>query len=137
MGRILGIDYGLKRTGLAVTDPLQIIVQGLETQKTADLLSFLKLYAAKEPVDGFVVGYPFLEGEWGDRNFKLKLDAFISVLKKDFPKIELKLHDERFSSMRAREIIYQSGVKKSKRHSKELLDKTSAIVILQEYLGHI
>ena len=133
----MGIDYGLRRTGISVTDPLQIIVQGLDTQKTEDLIPFIRNYAAREPIDLFVVGYPFLEGAWGNKGFKTKIDDFIAELKKLFPAIEVKLHDERFSSMRAREIILQSGVSKRKRQSKELLDQTSAVVILQEYLGHI
>ena len=133
----MGIDYGLKRTGLAVTDPLQIIVQGLETQKTAEALDFIMKYAQKEQVDYFVVGYPFPEGPWGDKVFKEKLERFIRELKKAFPAADIKLHDERNTSMRAKEIIFESGVKKMKRQSKELMDRTSAIVILQEYLGHI
>ena len=133
----MGIDYGLRRTGISVTDPLQIIVQGLDTQKTEDLIPFIRNYAAREPIDLFVVGYTFLEGAWGNKGFKTKIDDFIAELKKLFPAIEVKLHDERFSSMRAREIILQSGVSKRKRQSKELLDQTSAVVILQEYLGHI
>lgn len=133
----MGIDYGLKRTGLSVTDPLQIIVQGLDTQKTADVLNFINIYAQRELIDVFVVGYPFLEGEWGDRGFKKKLDEFILELKKNFPNTIVNLFDERYSSMRAKEIILQSGVKKKKRQSKELMDRTSAVVILQEYLGHI
>ena len=133
----MGIDYGLKRTGLSVTDPSRIIVQGLDTQKTPDLIDFLIRYAQREVIDEFVVGYPFLDGAWGDKNFKIKLDAFIAELRKTFPVTEVKLFDERYSSMRAREIISQSGAKKKKRQSKEHMDKTSAIVILQEYLGHI
>lgn len=137
MGRIMGIDFGLKRTGISVTDPMQIIVQGLHTQKTSELMGFIRLYATKEAIDYFVVGYPFLDGNWGEPVFRKKLDGFISDLKKEFPTKDVKLHDERFSSMRAREIIHQSEVKKSKREDKEHLDRTSAIVILQEFLGHI
>ena len=92
----MGIDYGLKRTGLSVTDPLQIIVQGLETQKTSNVLDFIKQYAQREPVDGFIVGYPFLEGEWGEKSFKVKLDAFIEDLKKIFTSTEVQLFDERY-----------------------------------------
>ena len=113
----MGIDYGLKRTGLSVTDPLQIIVQGLDTQQTDSVLDFIKIYAQRELIDAFIVGYPFLEGEWGDRGFKKKLDEFILELKKSFPEKEVKLFDERYSSMRAKEIILQSGVKKKKRQS--------------------
>ena len=137
MGRIIGIDFGLKRTGISVTDPMQIIVQGLDTQKTEDVLEFIVRYAGREPVDAFVVGYPFLEGAWGDKPFKVKLDSFIKALKKNFPDTDVHLQDERNSSMRAREIIIERGTPKKKRQDKSLMDKTSAIIILQEYLGHI
>ncbi len=133
----MGIDYGLKRTGISVTDPMQIIVSGLETQETAGVLGFIREYSRTETIDAFVVGYPFPEGGWGDKPFKVKLDKFIVDLQKIFPGIEIHLHDERFSSMRAKEIMLQSGMNRKKRQDKALLDKTSAIVILQEYLGHI
>lgn len=137
MGRIMGIDYGLRRTGISVTDPLRIIVQGLETQKTEHVMDFIKEYAQKELIDEFVVGYPFPEGQWGDPKFKAGLDAFLSKLTKLFPDKKVNLFDERFTSIRAKEIILDSGFKKKKRQSKELTDRTSAIIILQEYLGHI
>ena len=133
----MGIDFGVKRTGLSVTDPLQIIVQGLETQLTVEVMNFILDYSRKELIDTFVVGYPFLEGNWGDRNFKEKLDTFILNLKKQFPSTPVELHDERYTSMQAREIIHQRGLKKNKREDKSLLDQTSAVLILQEYLGHI
>lgn len=137
MGRIIGIDYGLRRTGISVTDPLQIIVQGLETQETAGALDFLTAYAHREKIDKIVIGYPFVEGAWGDKRFKEKLDKFIKDIRLLFPTIPVDLHDERNTSAHAKEIISQSGLKKSKREEKGLLDKTSAILILQEYLGHI
>lgn len=133
----MGIDYGMKRTGISVTDPMQIIVSGLETRETTGLIDFIKEYSKTEKLDAFVVGYPFPEGGWGDKLFKQKLDKFILELKKLFPGTEVHLHDERFSSMRAKEIMLQSGMNRKKRQDKALLDKTSAIVILQEYLGHI
>jgi len=133
----MGIDYGLNRTGIAVTDPLQIIVTGLDTLETKSLLQFIIAYGQKEQIDDFVVGYPFLDGEWGNSTFKTKLDEFIGDLKKIFPTKSVHLQDERFSSVRAKEIILQSGKKKQARRDRRLLDKTSAIVILQEYLGHI
>lgn len=120
-----------------MTDPNQIIVQGLETQETSTVLTFIINYASREPLDEIVVGYPFVEGAWGDRRFKEKLDGFIADLKKAFFSIPISLHDERNTSVHAREILSQSGLKKSKREDKRLLDKTSAILILQEYLGHI
>lgn len=133
----MGIDFGAKRTGLSVTDPLQIIVQGLETKKTEDVLNFIQDYSTKEKIDAFVVGYPFLEGNWGDKNFKGKLDSFILDLRKNFPTVLINLHDERNTSIQAREIIHQRGLKKNKRQDKTLIDQTSAVLILQEYLGHI
>ncbi len=133
----MGIDYGIRRTGISVTDPMQIIVTGLETKKTEEVMDFIKEYSQKEQIDSFVVGYPFLEGKWGNKNFKEKLDSFIKDLKKFFPSKPVELHDERNSSIQAREIIHQRGLSKQKRQDKALLDKTSAILILQEYLGHI
>ena len=133
----MAIDYGLRRAGISVTDPLRIIVQGLETQKTEHLPEFIRKYTSNEMIDEIIVGYPFYDGAFGDPKFKKSLDAFIEDLRKTYPAIEIKLFDERFSSMKAREIILQSGAKRKKRQSKEHLDKTSAIVILQEYLGHI
>jgi putative holliday junction resolvase len=137
MGRIMGIDYGLKRTGISVTDPNQIIVQGLDTQETHSVLAFIVKYAIQEKLDEIVVGYPFVEGPWGDKRFKARLDEFIAALRKAFPAIPVTLHDERNTSVHAKEIISQSGKRKSKREEKGLLDRTSAILILQEYLGHI
>ena len=100
-------------------------------------MDFIIQYASHEPLDEIVVGYPFVEGAWGDKRFKEKLDHFIADLKKTFLTIQVSLHDERNTSVHAREIISQSGLKKSKRQDKALLDRTSAILILQEYLGHI
>jgi len=137
MGRIMGIDFGLKRTGISVTDPEQIIVKGLDTQETSGVLNFIVTYGVQEKLDEIVVGYPFVEGAWGDRRFKEKLDKFVADVKKAFPLIPVTLHDERNTSVNAREIMSRSGLKKSQREDKGLLDRTSAILILQEYLGHI
>jgi putative holliday junction resolvase len=137
MGRIMGIDFGFKRTGISVTDPEQIIVQGLETQETPGVLAYIIAYAGREKLDQIVVGYPFVEGAWGDKRFKEKLDKFIGDLKKAFPAIPITLQDERNTSVMAREIMSRSGLKKHQREDKSLLDRTSAILILQEYLGHI
>jgi len=137
MGRIMGIDFGLQRTGISVTDPNQIIVQGLETQKTSEVIKFIQDYLSLEQVDMFVIGYPFVEGSWGEKKFHQKLNEFINKLRKLYPSKEVHLHDERYSSMRAKEIIMQRGLGRKKSQSKELLDQTSAVIILQEYLGHI
>lgn len=137
MGRLMSIDFGLKRSGIAVTDPHQIIVQGLDTVDSDKLEAFIKLYLEKEVVDEIVVGYPFLEGIWGDTKFRIKLDELIDHLIKQYPAIPVIKQDERYSSSTARDIIRQSGRNKKQRQDKRLLDKTSAVVILQEYLGHI
>ncbi len=137
MGRILGIDYGLKRTGLSVTDPEQIIVQGMDTQETAGVLEFIISYGEKESLEEIVVGYPFVEGVWGDKNFKKQLDDFIEKLKNSFKDIPVTLYDERNTSVDARRLMNQIGLKKHQRRDKARLDRTSAILILQEYLGHI
>lgn len=133
----MGIDFGLKRTGISVTDPEKIIVQGLETQMTSGLLEWIKAYVKIEVVEEIVIGYPFLEGAWGDRKFKEKLDQFIQDIRTLLPAVPIHLHDERYTSISAREIMSRSGMKKSKREDKAILDRTSAILILQEYLGHI
>jgi putative Holliday junction resolvase len=137
MGRILAIDYGLARTGLSVTDPDQIIVQPLTALDTKQLWTFLESYIQKENVTLILVGYPFMEGTWGDPGFKKSLDALIVRLRNAYPKIPVAMHDERNTSQRAREIMVQRGLKKKHREDKKILDQTSAVVILQEYLGHI
>lgn len=133
----MGIDFGLRRTGISVTDPEKIIVQGLETQLTSGVLAWIGSYVKHEVVEEVVIGYPFLEGAWGDRKFKEKLDQFIEDIRKLMPGVPIHLHDERYTSIAARDIMSRSGMKKSKREDKAILDRTSAILILQEYLGHI
>lgn len=136
MPRILGIDYGQKRSGIAVTDPLQIIVNGLLTVDTSELFEFLKSYLQKEQVEKIVLGLPrhkdgndtYLTQEI--RNFGEKLRGLSLDLNIDF-------HDESFTSHTAKSFLVQSGMKKSKRRDKAELDKMSAVVILQEYLKHI
>src|SRR5690606_26852903 len=105
MARILGIDFGMKRTGLAVTDPSRIIVTGLETQLTSVVFSFIRNYVERESVEKIVVGYPFLEGGFGDPVFHQKLDTWIAQLRKEFSEIEVVLQDERFTSHDARQIL--------------------------------
>ncbi len=136
MARILGIDYGTKRTGLAVTDPLQLIVSGLETVPTHTLLDFIKKYCAEEVVEFFVVGEPMhLDGNPGQIMPEIK--GFVRKLSKLFPDKPVILHDERFTSEEAKRIILESGTKKKKRRDKSLVDKISAVLILQDYLGHL
>ena len=119
-----------------MTDPLQIIATGLDVLDTKDLFPFLKKYCAAEKVDKIVIGYPFFDHVFNEE-FKKKLDIFIVQIKKTFAPISVDLHDESFTSVKAKEIIFNSGAKKKKRRQKKLIDKVSAIIILQEYLGHI
>jgi putative Holliday junction resolvase len=136
MARIIGIDYGTKRTGISTTDPLQIIVTALDTVHTSELLDYLKTYCAKEEVEAFVVGEPLhLDGM--PTNIAHLVKGFVRNLEKLFPDKKVVLHDERFTSEDAKKIILESGTKKKKRQDKALVDKISAVLILQDYLGHL
>lgn len=136
MGRIIGIDYGLKKTGISVTDPLQIIVTPIKTVMTSELYPFLKDYFINENVDKVVIGDP-KHRDGASTYLREYIDVFIQALKKDYPNIEVDLQDERMTSIEAKNIILQSGIRKSKRRDKTLVDKISAVLILQKYLGHI
>ena len=136
MARIIGIDYGTKRVGVAVTDSLQIIVNGLDTIPTTDIFDFLKKYMEEEEVECIVVGEP-MHKDGNPAQIAHLVVGFIRKLKKLFPEIKVDTQDERFTSKDAKEIILQSGIKKKKRRNdKELVDKISAVLILQDYLGH-
>jgi len=133
MGRILAIDYGQKRVGLAVTDPLQITANGLETVSAHEILDFITKYVLKEKVDKFVLGLPKqMNGE--DSSSMQFIRPFASALKKKFPDIELIYIDERFTSVLAHKTMLDAGLKKKDRQNKELVDKISATIILQTYL---
>ncbi len=134
MGRVLAIDYGIKRTGIAVTDPLQIIATPLDTVGTADLLSFLKAYAAREPVDTFVIGMPrTLKNE--DSAIAPRVRKFVEVLKKTFPETPVHEVDERFTSSIAQRAMVEGGMKKKDRQIKGNADKISATLILQSFMA--
>jgi putative holliday junction resolvase len=134
MGRILAVDYGLKRTGLAVTDPLRIIATALDTVPTVDLVKYLTTYLQKENVDEFVVGMPkTLMNE--DSEIAPQVRAFIEVLKKTFPDKPIHLADERFTSRMAMRTMIDGGMKKKDRQVKGNVDKISATIILQSFLG--
>ncbi|MFZ1705690.1 MAG: Holliday junction resolvase RuvX [Saprospiraceae bacterium] len=136
MPRILGIDFGLKRCGIAVTDPLQIIVSGLETIETPKLLSFLEFYLELEKVEKIVFGYP-THKDGNDTYVVEHIKQLTSKCQQQWPEILIDYQNEQFSSHMARQIILQSGVNRKKRQDKALVDKVSAIVILQKYLKHI
>ena len=136
MGRILGIDYGLKRTGLAVTDPLCIIVNGLDTVPTVDLIAYLQHYFMENAVDKLVLGYPATNSSQVNE-MGVQIMKFQKTLETRFPAIEVVLFDERKTSIQAMEIMVKSGIRKSQRRDKAMIDKLSAVLILQKYLGHI
>ena len=133
MGRILAIDYGLKRTGIAVTDELQIIASGLTTVLTKELLSFLKDYIANENIDMFLVGEPKQMDNTPSESEAL-ISPFLEQLDKTFPNIPIKRVDERFTSKMAFQTMIDSGLKKKQRKNKTLIDEISATIILQSYL---
>lgn len=135
MPRILAIDYGKKRTGLAVTDPLKIIASGLCTILSHELIPFLKKYFAEEPVELILIGLPRnLDGSATDAT--ALVTECIRILKKHFPEMPLKQVDERFTSKMAFQSMIDSGMKKKDRRNKGLVDEISATIILQEYLQH-
>jgi len=133
MPRILAIDYGEKRTGIAVTDELQIIASGLITVKTNELIKFLINYTNKEQVELFIVGQPKQMNNSDSESEKHVL-SFLKQLEKSLPKIPIKRIDERFTSKIAFQTMIDSGLKKKQRRNKGLVDEISATIILQSYL---
>ncbi|MCD8540357.1 MAG: Holliday junction resolvase RuvX [Leadbetterella sp.] len=133
MGRILAIDYGKVRTGLAVTDPLKIIATALETVGTQDLIPYLRQYTLKEPVETFVLGLPVsLKSE--DTPTTAMVRAFGQLLEQAFPEIPVRYVDERFTSKMAQDSMIAFGAKKKDRRVKGNTDKISAVIILQSYM---
>lgn len=133
MGRIVGIDYGLKRCGIAVTDPLKIIASGLVTVPAAELEAFLVRYLKEEDVEAFVVGLP-LYPDGNPAQIAAQVDAFVLKLQNMFPQIPVFRQDERNTSNQAKKVILASGVKKQKRRDKALVDKVAAALILEQYM---
>lgn len=136
MPRILAIDYGLKRTGLAVTDPLKIIATALTTVESPKLIQFLKDYFKKEAVELIVIGEPKNWDE-SDTHATPLVRKLVEKLKKEFPNMPLKLVDERYTSKMASNAIIEMGIKKKDRRDKSLVDKVAATIILQEYMRSI
>lgn len=133
MPRILAIDYGLKRTGLAVTDPLKIIATGLTTVESKQLILFLKKYFATEEVELLIIGEP---KNWDntDTHATVLVERIIRELQKNFPLIPIKKVDERFTSKMASQAMLEMGLKKKQRQNKALVDEIAATIMLQEYL---
>ena len=133
MARIMAIDYGGKRTGIAVTDPLQIIATGLTTISSLDLIPFLKKYTKEEQVELILVGLPKNWDESDTHGTPLAKKA-IAAIKKEFPQIPVKDVDERYTSKMAKDAMLQMGLKKKDRRDKKLVDEIAATILLQEYL---
>lgn len=133
MPRLMAFDYGNKRIGIAVTDPLQIIATGLDTVHPKDIIDYLKKYMLAEPVELFIVGEP-KQMDGSESQSAAHVRGFITILKKNFPQIPIETIDERFTSKMASATIAQSGFKKSDRQNKERVDTISATIILQSYM---
>ena len=133
MARILAIDYGQKRTGIAVTDTMQMIANGLTTVETKDLEKFVIDYMAKEDVSTIVIGKPTQMNGEDSENMK-RIEPFFNRLKKLFPNKEITYYDERFTSVLAHQAMLQSGISKKARQNKALVDKISATIILEDYM---
>lgn len=133
MGRILAIDYGQKRTGLAVTDPLQIIANGLTTVPTAQLETFVLDYVKREGVERIVMGLPRQNSGEYSENMR-RITPFVNRLKKVLPDIPVEMVDERFTSVLAHRAMLDAGLKKKDRQNKALVDEISACIILQTYM---
>lgn len=135
MPRVLAIDYGLKRTGIAVTDPLKIIATGLTTISSPQLVSFLKNYFSKETVELIIIGEP---KNWDDTDTHATplVNAIVKKLMKEFPSMPIRKVDERYTSKMATQAMIDMGLKKSQRRDKALVDEIAATIMLQEYLRH-
>ncbi len=136
MARILAIDYGIKRTGIAVTDPLQLFGHGLTAVDTKDIFSFLQQYINTESVEKIIVGLPYKHnGEATDSTTAIL--KFVNFLQRKFANIIIETVDEAFTSKQAMQTLIASGVKQKDRRNKKLIDEVSAAIILQQYLGNI
>jgi putative Holliday junction resolvase len=135
MGRILAIDYGEKRTGIAVTDENQIIANGLKTVETKDLIPFLKTYISSENVESIVIGEP-KQMNFRESESAAHIEKFIKKIKNAFEGINIERYDERFTSKMAFQTMIDAGLKKKDRRNKELVDTISATIILQSYMEY-
>ena len=133
MARILAFDFGLKRIGVAVTDPLQIIANSLETLPRKEIFNFIKKYCSTEVVEAFVVGYPFSHGH-RENEITKHIDQFIAKLNELYPDKQVHKVDESFTSKMASQTLFMSGVNRKERHNKGNIDAISANIILQSYL---
>lgn len=133
MARILSIDYGKKRTGLAVTDPLQLIAGGLATVSTSTLFEYLSQYVAKEAVERVVIGEPRQPNGQSSENLA-RVQQFVNRWRKAMPQIPIEYYDERFTSVLAHQAMLEGGLRKKARQDKALVDEISATIILEDYM---
>ena len=133
VARILSIDYGKKRTGLAVTDPLQIIAGGLATVSTSELFDYLQAYVAREAVERIVIGEPRQPNGQPSENFQ-RVQQFVNRWRNAMPQIPIEFYDERFTSVLAHQAMLDGGLKKKARQDKALVDEISATIILEDYM---
>ena len=133
MARILSIDYGKKRTGIAVTDPLQIIAGGLATVSTSTLFDWLSDYIKREPVERIIIGEPKQTKGQPSENY-VRVEQFVNRWKKAMPDVPIEFFDERFTSVLAHKTMLEGGLHKKARQNKELVDEISATIILQDYM---
>ena len=133
MARSRSIDYGKKRTGIAVTDPLQLIAGGLATVSTSELFDWLKAYLAREPVERIVIGEPRQPNGQPSENLE-RVQQFVNRWRKAVPEVPVEFYDERFTSVLAHQAMIDGGLKKKARQDKALVDEISATIILEDYL---
>jgi putative Holliday junction resolvase len=136
LGRIIALDYGTKRVGIAVTDPLQIIATGLKTIPTSEVWTFLKEYLVQEKIEYLVIGYPMQMNGTGSESLRV-INPFIQKFRKIYPNINVELVDERFTSKIAFQTMIDGGLKKKDRQNKALIDTISATIILQSYMEYL
>lgn len=134
MGRLLSIDYGRKRCGIAVTDTLRICANGLTTVRACDLMAFLKDYCSKEPVDMIIVGLP-KQMDGSPSESTRYIDPFLKQLRREMPNMPIERYDERFTSSLAHKAMLDGGLSKMARRDKELVDEIAATIILNDYLS--
>ena len=135
MARILSIDYGLKRTGIAVTDDFQIIASGLTTIPSTDIIPFLKTYLSKENVETVIIGEPKQMNGLPSESSEI-IEKFIAQFHTEFPNMKIERVDERFTSKMAFQTMIDSGLKKKQRQNKGLIDEIAATILLQDYLNY-
>jgi len=135
MSRILSIDYGLKRTGIAVTDDFQIIASGLTTIPSTDIIAFLKTYFSKENVETVIIGEPKQMNGLPSESTEI-IEKFITQFHTEFPNMKMERVDERFTSKMAFQTMIDSGLKKKQRQNKGLIDEIAATILLQDYLNY-